>query len=324
MSFVFRAHELAHRLASASARRREASLRWARWAGWRVVDLLFPPACLLCERLLDPQALEPSITATESDEPDPLPRESVSREAMPQELASQDSEGRDSVFPERWGPRDRPPVLICSPCRSSLGYRAPRVCQRCAAPLPRGRDVRECPECTRRDLPFVAGVALGEYRGRLRDAVLMTKKAAGEALTLQLGELLAQQFQIRLVAAPVDVVLPLPSHWWRRWLRGTSGPELLAAVLAQRLQKPCDTGVLRCRRRTRKQGTLLPSEREANVRGAFGVDVPESCRGRHVLLVDDVMTTGATLREAARVVLRSGAKSVQVAVLARGTGSAAR
>jgi len=149
---------------------------------------------------------------------------------------------------------------------------------------------------------------------------LRTKKSAHESLTMQLGAYLAQRTARETWAAKIDVVVPLPSHWWRRWTRGTSGPELLAYAVAEALNRPVVTRAVRCVRRTRKQGMLRPREREQNVRGAFEVVRPEAIAKRGVLLVDDVMTTGATLREVARCLRRAGAKRVYVAVLARGTG----
>lgn len=210
--------------------------------------------------------------------------------------------------------------LICADCRAAFGYRAERICERCAAPLPRYVDARNCPECRRRKLPFRAATALGEYRGALRDAVLRTKRAVHESLTIQMGELLADQVEQLGWKPQCDVVIPLPSHWWRRWTRGTSGPELLAERLADRLSLPCQKRWLACQRRTRKQGMLLPAERAENVRGAFRVRQPDAVRGQRILLVDDVMTTGATLKEAATALLRARASAVYVAVLARGTG----
>lgn len=210
--------------------------------------------------------------------------------------------------------------LICAQCRASFGYRVDRICDRCAAPLPRFADPRNCPECQRRKLPFRAAIALGEYRGVLRHAVLRTKRAAYESLTLQLGEVLADRLEQLGWREQCDVVIPLPSHWWRRWTRGTSGPELLVESIAARLRLPAQTRWLACQRRTRKQGMLLPAERAENVRGAFAVRQPDAVRGQRILLVDDVMTTGATLKEAATALLRARASTVHIAVLARGTG----
>lgn len=210
--------------------------------------------------------------------------------------------------------------LICADCRAAFGYRAERICERCAAPLPRLVDARNCPECRRRKLPFRAATALGEYRGALRDAVLRTKRAVHESLTIQMGEVLADHVEQLGWKSQCDVVIPLPSHWWRRWTRGTSGPELIAERVAARLSLPCHKRWLACQRRTRKQGMLLPAERAENVRGAFRVRQPDAVRGQRILLVDDVMTTGATLKEASTALLRVRASAVYVAVLARGTG----
>lgn len=257
----------------------EVARRHCRRASWRAVDLLFPPACALCERL---------------------------------------------VLEAREGPGDVERPLLCTACREAFHYRTPRVCPQCAAPLAPLSRRPNCPECRKRKLPFAGALALGEYRGRLREAVLRTKKSAHESLTMQLGEHLANCVAQQSWAEEVDLVMPLPSHWWRRWSRGTSGPELLAMALARRLQRPLETRLLRCVRRTRKQGMLKPREREQNVRGAFEAPRPHQVARQRILLVDDVMTTGATLREAAQTLRRAGAKCVFVAVLARGTGESAR
>ena len=83
---------------------------------------------------------------------------------------------------------------------------------------------------------------------------------------------------------------------------------------------PVAGDLLRCRRKTSKQGTLSPGERAANVRGAFTVSRGYDISDATVLVVDDVMTTGATANEVARVLLRAGAKSVSIVVVARGIG----
>ena len=95
-------------------------------------------------------------------------------------------------------------------------------------------------------------------------------------------------------------------HWTRRLLRGVNGPELLAEAVAGSMRLPIDTRLLSCRRRTKKQGTLLPSARRLNVHGAYGVARGGSLAAKRVLLVDDVLTTGATLDELARVLQRAG------------------
>jgi len=137
---------------------------------------------------------------------------------------------------------------------------------------------------------------------------------------MALGRLLADQIQQRPDRAEFDVVLPVPMHWLRRLARGVNGPHLLAEVLAARLHLPLESRLLRCQRATRKQGTLMPTERRRNVRRAYRATPGRKLAGARVLLVDDVMTTGATANEIARVLRRAGAASVSLAVLARGVG----
>jgi predicted amidophosphoribosyltransferase len=163
-------------------------------------------------------------------------------------------------------------------------------------------------------------LALGLYRGRVRQAVLKMKYGFHESLTLAIGELLARRLAEEDWFGAVDLVTPVPLHLWKRLVRGASAPELLAEIVGRRGAVPLVPRLLRCRRRTRKQGMLLPSERLVNVRGAFEVAADYDIKDARVLLVDDVMTTGATANEAARALLEAGAASVRIATVARGTG----
>lgn len=119
--------------------------------------------------------------------------------------------------------------------------------------------------------------------------------------------------------AEADIVVPVPLHRWRLWSRRFNQSASLAAAIARSADKPLAAGALGRVRPTRQQVGLTSSERERNVRGAFRV--PEKAKSavtdRSALLVDDVYTTGATVRAATRALLRAGAKSVDVLVFAR-------
>jgi ComF family protein len=116
------------------------------------------------------------------------------------------------------------------------------------------------------------------------------------------------------VLAP-DAVVPVPLHWWRRLRRGYNQSEALARGLARVLALPCRTSWLRRARHTPSQVGKSAEQRRANVRGAFrAARVPA---GASVLLVDDVMTTGATASEAARALKEAGAGRVVAAALGR-------
>lgn len=216
------------------------------------------------------------------------------------------------------------PPLLCLECREAFRTLRESVCQRCAAPT--GPDHREddCPRCRDRRYHFQSAMALGVYQGPLREAVIRMKQSVHESLTLSMGHLLAEQIRERLAGSAPDLVVPVPAHWLKRVWRGVNGPDLLVEAMGRRLRLPSADDVIRCRRRTQKQGTLLPSERPANVRDAFAFNSDYDIVGSHVLLVDDIMTTGSTASEAARTLRAAGAARVTVAVVARGVGVAQR
>jgi ComF family protein len=150
--------------------------------------------------------------------------------------------------------------------------------------------------------------------------VLCLKRASFDPLAWSVAALLAQRIGDGALDRLPDLVVAPPMHWTRRWQRGTHTARVLAAGIARPLQLPHRPGLLRCQRKTLKQGTLSPAERRRNVRGAYRLRTAGAVRGQQVLVVDDVMTTGATLNEVARLLRRAGASWIGVAVVARGVG----
>jgi ComF family protein len=217
-----------------------------------------------------------------------------------------------------------PAPQLCGTCRRRLV--APddsrhTPCPTCASPLPAyWNDPHGCPKCVGRDYRFIRATSLGDYRGDMRQAVLWMKRPAFEPLTWSLGELLAERIRANWPQLPIDLIVPVPMHWSRRLARGTHTAGLLATVLGRALALPVSERLLYCRRKTRKQGTLRPDARLQNMRGAFCVSSGYDITDAQLLLVDDILTTGATANEAARVLRRAGARSVAVAVVARGVG----
>ncbi len=156
-----------------------------------------------------------------------------------------------------------------------------------------------------------AALTLGVYQGRLERAVRAFKFKGVRRLARFFGEALAEEAAAEGHA--FDVVCAVPLHWGRRWQRGYNQSELLAKVVAQELNLPYRRA-LRRKRATRQQARLGRTERLENVRGAFE---SLSLKGARVLLIDDVVTSGATTRECAQALLRAGATSVRVAAIAR-------
>ncbi len=134
-----------------------------------------------------------------------------------------------------------------------------------------------------------------------------------------LGDHLAEEIWHRLGGdlRAADMVVPVPLHWRRQMTRGYNQAERIARPLARRLGRPLVAALWRCRA-TPPQARLERSRRQANLRGAFrGRRAAVAIRGRRVLLVDDVTTTGATLSHAARALRRSGASWVMALAVGR-------
>jgi ComF family protein len=166
-------------------------------------------------------------------------------------------------------------------------------------------------------LHFSAAVRLGSYDDALRLAVVRMKDRRDRALALALGDLLWERCRDQFVDWKIDAVVPVPMHWTRRVWRGVNSPTTIAQRIATHLHVPMAEHLLVRRRRTVPQAPLSPRRRRANVRGAFRASDHRDLRGARLLVVDDIMTTGATLDEVAKALARAGAEYVAVAVIAR-------
>ncbi len=227
---------------------------------------------------------------------------------------------------------------LCHECLRALGGCRPlRACPRCAMPIPAAGHIapvghiapdasERCVHCRKLSLAFTRTYALGNYQGALREAVIVAKQAARRVAASTLASLAAETHRESLLSCGLDVVTAVPSHWSRRLKRRGTPAQALAETFARDLHLPY-RGLLRRLRRTRKQGTLTPQQRRKNVDGSFAVNrgyvfrsALDTPRGKHVLLVDDVLTTGATGNAAATALLKAGANQVTMAVIARATG----
>jgi ComF family protein len=207
---------------------------------------------------------------------------------------------------------------FCLRCRAALTADVGSACPLCAAAVgPFTALDGGCPNCRDAGLRFDAVDRLGTYDGLLRELILRIKYAAGESTAEQLGRFWSAEAGTRLAGLGVDLVAPVPLHWWRRVKRGYNQCDVLAEHLARRLRLPCRPRCLRRTRYTPFQSNRTTAERRANVAGVFRASTAGALRGRSVLLVDDVLTTGSTASEAARALKAAGAKRVVVAVLAR-------
>jgi ComF family protein len=210
-----------------------------------------------------------------------------------------------------------PEFDFCSDCSRALTDDPHFTCPRCTTSVGEHTDVSGgCPRCWDARYHFDSAFRLGPYDGLLRDVILCMKHAPGETLAECTGRLWARHHAGRFRALGVGVVVPVPLHWWRRLRRGYNQTACLSIAVARLLGVEHRPRWLIRTRPTKSQTQLLPSERQANVRGAFQAARRANLSGRSVLLIDDVLTTGSTASEAARALKDAGAKSVHVAVLA--------
>jgi ComF family protein len=175
-----------------------------------------------------------------------------------------------------------------------------------------------CAACQARPPAFDRALAVMRYDPASRDAVLALKRADRLDLVPAFSRWLDRAGRPLLNEA--HVIVPVPLHWQRLWQRRYNQSALLAQGLAKLSGKPCNMFVLGKSRRTKSQGEMPSANaRRRNVRGAFRVDSGRAglIRGRTVLLVDDVYTTGSTVDACARALKRAGAAKVLVLTLAR-------
>ncbi len=208
-------------------------------------------------------------------------------------------------------------IPVCAHCLSApQPLAAEYFCVCCRTPFRNRFPLDEqgrCPLCRLGLRGFDAAYSYGAYEGVLRELIHLFKYGRIRTLARPLGEYLA-------VAIPhdqrFDLIVPVPLHWRRRLARGFNQAALLAAAVARRYALPVAPAVRR-RRGTPSQAGLTNAQRRANMAGAFRVRRPEQVRGRRVLLVDDVMTTGATAAACAAALKRAGASHVTLLTLAR-------
>ncbi len=211
--------------------------------------------------------------------------------------------------------------LLCQGCRQRLPRLAVSRCMKCGQPYD-GEFSREfrCANCGDLELHFDFATSAYRARGLVRRLIHELKYEGRQYLVPLLGGMLAEGLQDpRLAAAPPDLLVPVPLHAVKKREREFNQAELLAGE-AGRLSGLPVRDLLRRSRPTLTQTHLHRDERVANMRGAFCISVggPAQLAGRRVGLIDDVLTTGSTASECARVLRSSGASGVVVITVARG------
>jgi ComF family protein len=209
-------------------------------------------------------------------------------------------------------------VCYCLACSQRLAEQTGDRCQRCSAVVGPWSSTRQgCVHCRGRTLRFRSAVCLGMYSEDLRRALLSAKWSFSSVQIQSLARLLAQRCEPQLRALQVDRIIPIPQHWRQRLWRHFNPAWLVAEQLAGVLKVPCDIHILRKSRRTRPQKRVSVTQRFENQKRSYSIRDAAVIRGERILIVDDVLTTGATCSEVAAVLLQAGAIECHVAVIAR-------
>ena len=211
---------------------------------------------------------------------------------------------------------------FCKTCRQELlaqsASAAASACPRCALRTGPFADLRSgCAVCRGRSLGFDTALAFGPYESAIKDLCLRLKDQRNAWLAPYLVGLLVESRSETLAGLATDAwITPVPLHRWRYWQRGYNQAEALGQSLAHQLRIPIRQ-LLRRTVATPKLADLGPTERDQMLRKVFRARSRLELNGRTVLLVDDVLTTGATCGHAARELKRAGAAQVVVVVIAR-------
>lgn len=221
----------------------------------------------------------------------------------------------DVLFPLRCAGCGRRGENVCPGCRAAIPWLGTEVCPLCASPSRLGRICRACADG---EMALDGARAACRFEGIARTAIHDLKFRGIRPRAELLGDLLAETLERRPLA--IDVLVPVPLGARRRRTRGFSQSDLIAHRVGERIGVPVLLSSLERIRETPPQVGRTADERRENVRDAFECRDAAAIAGRRVALVDDVLTTGSTLREGARALRAGGAARIYGVVVSRALG----
>lgn len=209
------------------------------------------------------------------------------------------------------------PFTFCEACWPEVNFISQPACTCCALPLPLGTQPPFfCAPCLLAPAPFTKAFAPFVYNDFLSSLILAFKNHKN----FWLGAALAHWLKTTIPSTyRADLTIPVPLHWLRLLRRGYNQAALLSLALSKSLHVPASYSLLRRIKPTSSQKGLSAKERTANMKHSFSIETKrtDSLKDKHVLLIDDVMSSGATLRACAHTLLAGGAKQVDVGIIAR-------
>jgi len=216
---------------------------------------------------------------------------------------------------------------LCSSCQSQI-IATSVGCLRCSAPIliiagATTEATKKCFYCERRKWAFRQAYCYTAYSGAATRAARKIKHPSCESLAIELGRRVGLWLATleHFDAERYDFVIPIPQHWLRRVTVRYNQAEVLAENIARELKIPVRRNWLYRTRLTDKQGTKTIVERRTGVTNSFGCKLVGELKSAKILVVDDIVTSGATAHEAAAALRKAGSAQIDIAAFARGVGS---
>jgi len=221
------------------------------------------------------------------------------------------------LFPENCPACEKPALNheispLCSECWSSINPYSGPICRMCGKPLP-SDEAMNCGECLTEEPAFQYARSYGLYEDVLKRGINLFKYHGKKRLSKPLAE-----FLLQMDLPSADAVIPVPVHRKRLRQREFNQSALLAREVAKKQDAELIINCLVKTRDTQPQVGLSSEQRKTNLRGVFANNDNESVRAKDVILVDDVATTGTTIRECSKVLKKAGAATIYAISLAHG------
>ncbi len=230
--------------------------------------------------------------------------------------------GIDFIFPQKCPNCDKQidaTQLFCEKCFHQISFIKPPICHRCGLPLScenyHPNDKILCPDCLKKRPTYDLARAVFVYDSFSKTSILKLKYADKMEYALPFTELMQQAG--RDLFEKTDIIMPVPMHWRRKLKRKYNQADLLGNALAKKVKIPYMSNVLVRSRHTETQENKSFQERNRNVKDAFTITQVNKVKNKHILLIDDVFTTGATVNNCAKALKKAGAKAVYVLTIAK-------
>ena len=214
-------------------------------------------------------------------------------------------------------------VCFCKSCWDEIKFINPPYCKKCGIPYPlaQNSDSFVCGNCINNKSYISKIRAIGIYDGVLRKAIHEFKYKGKSKLGFHLANLMIKKIkenqEIIEFLKDVSFIIPVPLHRSKLKEREYNQSEILANLISKEIDIPVENNIIKRIKVTRPQSELKEEERQKNVKGVFEVKRNEKIEGKILLLIDDIVTTGATVEECAKVLIKSGANEIRVLSLSR-------